>query len=134
MSGQVSAARHSETSAAAKSSLGASSAQGRYALALYELAAQQNAIEQVIRDLTSLSHAIRDSAPLQQLLTKPLIKSLDQTHALNALADKMGAATLTKKFLGVLIRNRRLPLLSSIIQAIASGPSRTIGPRSQLHS
>ena len=88
---------------------------GRYANALFELADGQGALDQVRDDLTSLENMIRESADLARLLTSPIIARDQQTAAIEALMQRAGLSELTRNFVGVVARNRRLFALPGMI-------------------
>jgi F-type H+-transporting ATPase subunit delta len=89
----------------------------RYATALFELADQNAALPAAETDLKALKAMIVESADLQRLLKSPVIARRDQGAAIAVLADKAGFNALTKNFLGLLARNRRLFALPGVIDA-----------------
>jgi F-type H+-transporting ATPase subunit delta len=93
---------------------------GRYATALYELADEAKALDQVSGDLANLKAAITENADLQRLMASPLIPRHEQAKAMLALVDKMGFADLTRRFVGTVARNRRLFQLPAIIDAFST--------------
>lgn len=99
---------------AARSSHGVA---GRYASALFELARDGGALEQVEGDLEALSRALEGSEDFRRLTKSPVFSKDDKEKAVAALADRMQASALTKNFLGVLARNRRLFALDDVIEA-----------------
>lgn len=90
---------------------------GRYATALYELADEAKALDQVAGDLASLKRAIAENADLQRLIASPLVPRDQQAKAVLALVQKMGLSDLTRRFIGTVARNRRLFQLPAIIDA-----------------
>lgn len=101
----------------ASKSTGASGLADRYAAALFELAEQRSALDQVAGDLKSLRAMIESSVDLRRLLSNPVMSRKVQLQAMSALAGKAGFNELTGRFVGVLASNRRLVALSAIIQA-----------------
>lgn len=89
----------------------------RYAAALFELAEQQGALDQVATDLKSLRTMIGDSADLQRLIRSPVLSRADQQKGIAAIAAKAGFAELTGRFLGLVAANRRLFALPGMIEA-----------------
>lgn len=89
----------------------------RYAAALFELAEQQAALDQVAADLKALRNMAAASEDLVRLLRSPVIGRAEQTRAMTALAEKAGFADLTRRFLGLLGKNRRLFALWGIADA-----------------
>lgn len=80
----------------------------RYAAALFELAEQQNALDQVAADLTAFRDMAAASDDLTRLLRSPVIGRDAQIRAVTAVAEKAGFSDLTRRFLGTLAKNRRL--------------------------
>jgi F-type H+-transporting ATPase subunit delta len=93
---------------------------GRYATALYELADEAKALDQVAADLASLKAAFAGNADLQRLAASPLVPRAQQAKAVLALLGKMGVGDLTRRFVGTVARNRRLFQLPKIIDAYAA--------------
>ncbi|AKM11707.1 F0F1 ATP synthase subunit delta [Croceicoccus naphthovorans] len=90
---------------------------GRYASALFDLAVDQNQVTAVEGDLDSLREAISATPELAALLKDPEISRRASGEAIVAVATHLGAADLTKKFLGTLAENRRLAKLPEMIRA-----------------
>ena len=59
---------------------------GRYATALFELAAERHKLDEVAEDLRSLADLIDDNADLRRLVRSPMIKSDDQARDNNRTA------------------------------------------------
>jgi F-type H+-transporting ATPase subunit delta len=87
----------------------------RYAQALFDLALDTGAVEQVRTDMDGLGRLIGESAEFKRMLASPAFASEDKAKALAAIADKGGLNTVTKKFLGLLAENRRAAALSAVI-------------------
>ena len=90
---------------------------GRYALALFELANENQKLEAVGGDLAAVSQALAESAELKALTTSPLVGRDEAARAVAATAATMKLDTITANFLGVLARNRRLAQLPAVIRA-----------------
>jgi F-type H+-transporting ATPase subunit delta len=90
---------------------------GRYALALFELARDQDALDVVAGDLGNLRTLLGESADLRRLVDSPVLSREEQGRAITALAERVGFAPLTKQFLGLLAHKRRLFALPGIIAA-----------------
>ena len=90
---------------------------GRYALALFELARDANALDTVAADLDAFKAMLDESADLRRLIRSPVVSREDQGKALAALAGRVGFAELTTKLLGVLAEHRRLFTLPQMIEA-----------------
>lgn len=90
---------------------------GRYAYALFELAEEGNAVDPVAGDLERLAAMIDESADLTRLIRSPVISREEQARAMEALLEAYDIHGLTRKFVGLLARNRRLFVLPGIIGA-----------------
>jgi F-type H+-transporting ATPase subunit delta len=93
---------------------------GRYATALYELADEAKALDAVSGDLKTLKALVTDSADLRRLIGSPLIPRDQQAKAVLALVEKAGLSDLTRRFVGMVARNRRLASLTQIIDGFTS--------------
>ena len=85
----------------------------RYVRALFEVAG--SARDQVEQDLNALGAAL-ESHELRQFLHNPILTREQQQKALDAALSKMNAQDVTKKFIALLIRQKRLPALPEIIR------------------
>ncbi len=82
---------------------------GRYAQALYALAVEQKATEQVAADLSTFSALIAESADLQRFIKSPVFSAEDQVKALTALLARAGITGTRRQFLQA--RRRQAPAL-----------------------
>lgn len=89
---------------------------GRYASAIFELASEERALEAVEADLSKLSDLLRSSPELARLMKSPVYSRSEQVRAWTSLLDRLGAHPLTRKFIGVVARKRRLYALLDIIR------------------
>lgn len=87
----------------------------RYASAFYELASDQRALDATAQDLRSIKAMLASSEDLRRLVRSPLIGRDEQARALDAVLAQAGIAQLTRNFVGVVARNRRLFALSAMI-------------------
>jgi F-type H+-transporting ATPase subunit delta len=81
---------------------------GRYATALFELALEANAFDQVAADLDRFSAALVASGDLARLVKSPVFSADEQGRALGAVLDKLEIEGLTRNFLLLVAKNRRL--------------------------
>ena len=88
---------------------------GRYASALFELAEEQNALDQVADDVRTLSALIDGNDELTRMVRSPVISRSAQGAALDTILTRAGANELTRKFVGLTSANRRLFALMDII-------------------
>jgi ATP synthase, F1 delta subunit len=90
---------------------------GRYAVALFELARDGNALDTVASSLGAIKAAIAESADFKSLINNPVLSRDAAGKTVAAVASSMGIDALTTKFLGVLAANRRLSQLPAVIRA-----------------
>ncbi len=93
---------------------------GRYASALFDLAAEAGSVSAVESDMEKLQNALRESQDLQELTTNPQVSRGASEKAFWGISALLGVTELTQNFLGVLAKNRRLGQLSNIIRAFQS--------------
>jgi F-type H+-transporting ATPase subunit delta len=99
------------------SSVHVSGLAGRYAVALFELAQEQHALDAVAGDLHALRDLLDDSADLERLIRSPVLSRDEQARAITAIGVRAGFTPLTSQFLGVLAHKRRLFALPDVIAA-----------------
>ena len=99
----------------ASEATGAGGLAERYALALFDLADEQKALDAVAEDLKALRALVAESADLRRLIRSPVIGRAAQGKAIAALADRAGLQPMTRNFLGLLAKNRRLFALPEMI-------------------
>ena len=105
----------------------ASELAGRYAAALFDLADERKQLDDVASDLRQLEGMFAENADLRRLARSPVIGRDDKMKAMKALLTKVGVASLTMQFVGVLSRNRRLFAFPQIIAAYLAELSRRRG-------
>ncbi len=91
----------------------------RYAEALFNLGLDDNALDRVENDLKALQGAIAGSPDLRAALKSPIYDADEKARAVAAIAEKLALAPLSRNFLGVVAKNRRLFALEGIIAAFA---------------
>jgi F-type H+-transporting ATPase subunit delta len=89
---------------------------GRYATALFELANESKAVDQVQADLKSFAAMVASSPDLMRLVRSPVFSADDQARAIDAILDKSSISGLAKNFLRVIAANRRLFAVDEIIR------------------
>lgn len=99
----------------AKDSGGVTGLAGRYATALFELAVEENNLDKVADDLGILQGLLDDSADLQRLVKSPVLSREDQMRAMAAILTRADACDLALRFVGLLAEQRRLFVLSAVI-------------------
>ncbi|MAG96440.1 MAG: F0F1 ATP synthase subunit delta [Rhodospirillaceae bacterium] len=90
---------------------------GRYAAALFELAAAEGTLDEVAADLDGIAALVAESADLERLVRSPVLSREDQGRALAAVLEQAGACELCKRFVGLVARNRRLFALVDMVRA-----------------
>jgi len=93
---------------------------GRYATALFELAAEAKALDAVADDLAGLGQALAESADLERLARSPVLSRAEQRRALDAILERAEANDLTRRFVGLLAEHRRLFALADVIVDFAT--------------
>ena len=89
---------------------------GRYATALFELARDRGALDEVAQDLADLAVMYDESEDLQRLLRSPVIGHEAQGRAIAAVLERAGVQPMTRNFVGVVAGNRRLFALRDMIK------------------
>ncbi|TFG88879.1 MAG: F0F1 ATP synthase subunit delta [Hyphomicrobiales bacterium] len=103
----------------AESSTFVSSAAGRYATALFELASESDALAQTETDMTALGQALNDSDDLRALISTPIYTRDEQGAAMAAVASAMGLSVLVKNVVALMATKRRLFVLGEVIDIFA---------------
>jgi F-type H+-transporting ATPase subunit delta len=94
-----------------------SGAAGRYATALFEIAAEAKRVEPIEADLDLLAAAMNDSSDLRDLVASPIYPRDQQGAAMQAICAKMEMGTEVSSTVALMAANRRLPELSAAIAA-----------------
>ena len=89
---------------------------GRYATALFDLACETNAIDQVQADLKAFATLVASSPDLMRLVRSPVFSTDEQAKALDAILDKASISGVARNFLRVITANRRLFAVDQIIR------------------
>ena len=87
----------------------------RYALALYELASENNCIDNILKDFNSLHKSILENKDLSLLIHSPLIASNDKLEILLKIINDKSINSLSINFLKVISVNKRFSKIVSII-------------------
>lgn len=100
---------------------------GRYATALFELAKEEARLEQVAADLTRFNEALDAFEDMRRLVKSPVFSAEEQGRALAAILDKIGIEGLTKNFLLLVAKSRRLFATPDMIRAFRAMLARERG-------
>jgi len=111
----------------ASTSTGQSQIAERYAAALFDLADESKALDQVAEDLKGIKAMLTESDDLRRLVSSPVLSRDEQRRAMAAVLDKSGASELTRKFIGLVASNRRLFALRGMIDAYLAELARRRG-------
>jgi F-type H+-transporting ATPase subunit delta len=103
---------------------------GRYATALLELAKEEKALDAVEADLLRFNEALGASEDLARLVKSPVFSAGEQARALEAVLGKLGIEGLTRNFLLLVARNRRLFAIPGMITAFRAMLARERGETS----
>jgi F-type H+-transporting ATPase subunit delta len=90
---------------------------GRYATALFELALEQAALDQVADDLNRFGEALDAFDDLKRLVKSPVFSAEEQGRALAAILQQLKIEGLTRNFLLLAAKNRRLFASPDMIRA-----------------
>jgi F-type H+-transporting ATPase subunit delta len=90
---------------------------GRYAFALYELASEKNAADEVAAALAAFQSLINESPDLKRLVKSPVFTAQEQVKALDAVLDKAGISGVAANFIRLVASKRRLFVLPDMIAA-----------------
>jgi F-type H+-transporting ATPase subunit delta len=95
-------------------------AAGRYAAALYAHADELHALDQIVEQMDALGRLIDESPILRRLLDSPLIDVNSAQKAIQAVLADQGFGKIVRDFVGVVVANRRLADLRSMVTAFAA--------------
>jgi F-type H+-transporting ATPase subunit delta len=105
---------------------------GRYATALFELALEEKALDRVAVDLTTFNEALDAFEDLVRLVKSPVFSADEQGRALAAILEKLKIEGLTKNFLLLVAKNRRLFAAPDMIRAFRAMLARHRGETSAM--
>ena len=89
---------------------------GRYASALFFLARDSNATDQVAASLDSFDRMIAESADLERLVRSPVFSAEEQVKALSVILDRSGITGVTANFIKLVASKRRLFSIRDMIR------------------
>lgn len=90
---------------------------GRYATALYDLAKESNAADEVAAALAAFQSLLDESADLKRLVKSPVFSAAEQVKALDAVLAKAEIGGVAANFLRLVATKRRLFVLPAMIAA-----------------
>jgi F-type H+-transporting ATPase subunit delta len=89
----------------------------RYAAALFDIADERRALDEVASDLRQLRAMLQGSDDFMRLIRSPILSRGQQAEAMGALCVRAGLSPLVHDFLAVVARNRRLFAVPAMIEA-----------------
>ncbi|NCT40435.1 MAG: F0F1 ATP synthase subunit delta [Alphaproteobacteria bacterium] len=99
----------------------------RYVGALIDLAEDSKKLKDVEKDFSDLVGMASSSADFRQLIHSPVTSESQQFDAIDAIAKKARFTTITTNFLKVLVQNRRLNILESVLSVFQREVSKRRG-------
>lgn len=99
----------------------------RYVSALFEVAQQSGALPAIEKDLSELAALLRTSADFRAFLHNPLLSRSVQEKIAAEVLKHMGTNEVTKHFIALLARHKRLELLAEIIELFLKRSAETRG-------
>jgi F-type H+-transporting ATPase subunit delta len=99
----------------AKSNRQISGITARYALSLFELALEDDALSTVEKDLERFDTLIKGSDDLQRLLRSPVFTAREQSAAIDRILAESGIGGLVGNFIRVVARNHRLFAMTGML-------------------
>jgi F-type H+-transporting ATPase subunit delta len=100
---------------------------GRYATALFDLAKEEAELDKIATDLNHFNEALDAFEDMKRLVMSPVFSAEEQGRALAAILDKIGIEGLTKNFLLLVAKNRRLFATPDMIRAFRAMLARERG-------
>jgi F-type H+-transporting ATPase subunit delta len=92
----------------------------RYASALFELARDERALDEVSGNLERFDGLLKESADLRRLVRSPVFSGTEQAAAVGAILDRAGSTGLAANFIKLTAANRRLFALPDMIRSFRS--------------
>lgn len=89
---------------------------GRYAIALFDLGKEADALDAVAADVATLQAVLKDSDDLSGLSRNPIFSVEEKGRAMTAVIEAAKIDKLVSNFIGVVTSNGRLDQLENIIQ------------------
>src|SRR5215467_7331552 len=100
---------------------------GRYATAMFELARDENALDQVMADLDRFDALVGESPDLLRLVRSPVFSAAEKQAALAAVLDRAGISGTAANFLRLVTANRRLFAVRDMIRGLRALVARQKG-------
>jgi F-type H+-transporting ATPase subunit delta len=91
---------------------------GRYATAVFELALEENTLDQVMAELDRFDALVAESPDLLRLVRSPVFSAEDQQGALTAVLDRAGISGTAANFLRLVTAKRRLFAVRDMVRTL----------------
>ena len=102
---------------------------GRYAQALYQLAAEQGATDKVAADLKSFAALIAESEDFARFVRSPVFSTEEQVKALTAILARAGVSGISANFIKLVATKRRLFAIADMIADFGSFMTQPVASR-----
>ena len=89
----------------------------RYATALFDLADERRALDEVASDLRELRSMLLGSVDFLRLIRSPVLTRQEQGNAIGVIAERAHLSSLVRNFLAVVAANRRLFAVPAMVEA-----------------
>lgn len=89
----------------------------RYATAVFELAAEERAVDNLASDLARLKALLSESPELNRLVRSPMFSREDQARGMEAVLKQAGTGDIARRLVLLLAQKRRLFALAGVIRA-----------------
>ncbi len=99
----------------------------RYARAIFELAKEDGALDQIASDAETLLRALEESSDFRDLVHSPVYSRDAQQRAIGALAEKMGLHGVMANALRLMASKRRLFVLRALARQVRETIARERG-------
>jgi F-type H+-transporting ATPase subunit delta len=87
----------------------------RYATAAFEIAREEDSLDQLERDVDALGEALDESDALRELIASPVYTREQQERGIGAVADRMGLGATLANTLRLMATKRRLFVLRGLL-------------------
>ena len=108
---------HEDDFSLASETTGLTSVAERYATALFDLADERSALDEVASDLRELRAMLLGSGDFLRLIRSPVLSREEQGKAIGVIAERAHLSSLVRNFLSVVAANRRLFALPAMVEA-----------------
>ncbi len=92
----------------------------RYAAALYALADEQGVLSETVDQMAGLGQLISESPVFAGLIRNPILDAKQVSGPVDKVLEAQGFSTLIRNFCGVVIANRRLRDLDTLVAGFAA--------------